>query len=160
MTNFPETRIWCHLGDGRAVYQVGTHGANCWNRNRIGDPIANSQRLVRHHGLPRVTVLNWYQKFIIAIWMHYSRKVGMKLNFSTTFHSQMVGKTKRVNEVLNRYLRNLVGADKRDWADYVGRAEFSCNVAIYLATKGSSFVVAYVMRFNLLTELLRGHIQN
>jgi hypothetical protein len=36
-------RIWCHLGDGSAVCQVGTHGADCGNRNRVGDCIANFQ---------------------------------------------------------------------------------------------------------------------
>ena len=99
-------------------------------------------------------------KFTIAFWMHCSRKVGMKLKFNTTFRSQMVGKTKCVNGVLNQYSRNLVGADQRDWADYVGRAKFSCNVAMHLATKGSSFVVAYGVRSSLLTEFLRGHIQH
>jgi hypothetical protein len=44
-----------------------------------------------------------------------------------------------------------VGADQRDLADYVGRAEFSRNVAMHLATKGSSFVVACGVRSNLLT---------
>jgi hypothetical protein len=78
--------------------------------------------------------------------MHFSRKVGMKLRFKMAFYSQMVGKTERVNQ----YLRNLVGADQRDWVHYVGRAEFSCNVAMHLATKGSSFVVAYGVRSNLL----------
>jgi len=90
-------------------------------------------------------------KFTSAFWMHFSRKVGMKLRFSTAFHSQMDGKTELVNGVLKQYLRNLVGADQGDWADYVGRAEFSCNVATHLATKGSSFVVAYGVRSNLLT---------
>jgi hypothetical protein len=79
--------------------------------------------------------------------MHLSRKVGTKLKFSTAFHSQMVGK----NGVVNQYLRNLVGADQRDWVHYVGRAEFSCNVAMHLATKGSFFVVANGVRSNLLT---------
>ena len=67
----------------------------------------------------------------------------MKLRFSMAFQSQTDGKTKRVNEVLKQYLRNLVGADQREWAEYVGRAEFSCNVATHLATKELSFVVAY-----------------
>jgi hypothetical protein len=67
----------------------------------------------------------------------------MKLRFSTTLHSQMNGKSERVNGVLKQYLRNLVGADQGDWADYVGRAECNCNVATHLATKGWSFVVAY-----------------
>ena len=82
-------------------------------------------------------------KFTSAFPMHFSKEVGMKLRFSTALHSQMDGKTERVNGVLKQYLRNLVGADQGDWADYVGRAEFSCNVATHLATKGSSFMVAY-----------------
>ncbi len=44
-----------------------------------------------------------------------------------------------------------MGADQRDWVHYVGRAEFSCNVAMHLATKGSSFMVANGVRSNLLT---------
>ena len=50
---------------------------------------------------------------------------------------------KRVNGISNQYLRNLVGEDQRDWVDYEGWWEFSCNVAMHLATKGSFFVVAY-----------------
>jgi hypothetical protein len=56
-----------------------------------------------------------------------------------------------VNGVLNQYLTNLVGVDQRDWADYVGRAEFRSNVAMHLATKGSSFAMACGVRSNLLT---------
>ena len=67
----------------------------------------------------------------------------MKLRFSTALRSQMDGKTERVNGILKQYLRNLVGVDQGDWADYVGRAEFSCNVAMHLATKGLSFMVAH-----------------
>jgi hypothetical protein len=51
-------------------------------------------------------------------------------------------------------LKNLVGAD------YVVRAEFSCNVTMYLTTKGLSSVVAYGVRSNLPTYFLRGHIQH
>ena len=40
------TRIWCHLGDGGTVCQVGTYGADCGNCNRVGNRIANSQKLV------------------------------------------------------------------------------------------------------------------
>jgi hypothetical protein len=61
-----------------------------------------------------------------------------------------LGRSESVNGVLNQYLRNLVGADQRDWTDYVGRAKFSRNVAMHLATKGSSFVMACGVRSNLL----------
>ena len=82
-------------------------------------------------------------KFTSAFWRQFSREVGMKLRFSTAFYSQMDGKMEHVNGVSNQYLRNLVSVDQEDWADYVGRAEFSCNVATHLATKGLSFIVAY-----------------
>ena len=63
----------------------------------------------------------------------------------------MVGKTECVNGVLNQYLRNLVGVNQQNWAEYVGRTEFNCNVAIHLATYGSSFMMAYGVRSDLLT---------
>jgi hypothetical protein len=52
---------------------------------------------------------------------------------------------------LDQYLRNLVGVDQRDWADYVDSMKFRYNVAMYLATKGSFFAVACGVRSNLLT---------
>ena len=139
------TRIRCHFVDGRVVCQVGTHGADCGNHDRIGDRIAFSQRIVE---APRVAK---DPNFTSAFWRHFSREVGMKLRFSTTFHSQTDGKTERVNEVLKQYLRNLVSADQGDWADYVGQAEFSYNVAMHSATKELPFVVAYGVHSNLLT---------
>ena len=48
-----------------------------------------------------------------------------------------------MNVVLKQYLRNLMGADQGDWADYVGQAELNCNVATHLAIKGLSFMMAY-----------------
>jgi hypothetical protein len=70
--------------------------------------------------LPRVIVSDQDPKFTNAFWMHFARKVGMTPKFSTAFHSQMVRKKKHVNEILNQYLRNLVGRDQRDWTNYVG----------------------------------------
>jgi hypothetical protein len=72
----------------------------------------------------------------------------------------MVVKMERVDGVSNQCLRNLVGADQPNWADYVGGAEFSCNLAMHLATKGVCFMVAYGMRSNLLIALSKGHIQH
>ena len=74
-------------------------------------------------------------KFTSAFWRHFFRKVGTKLTFSTAFHPQTDEQTERVNGVLNQYLRNFGSADQRDWADYVGLAEFSFNAATHSATK-------------------------
>ena len=81
--------------------------------------------------------------------MQLSRKVIIELRFRMAFHSQTVWKTGCMNGFFNQYLRNLVSADQRDWAHYVCREEYSCNVAMHLAPKVSSFVVAYGVRSNL-----------
>ena len=70
----------------------------------------------------------------------------MKLKFSTAFYSQRLEKRSVWMESWS-----LVGADQRDWVEFVGRTEFSRNVVMHLAKKGSSFVVAYGLRSNLLT---------
>ena len=75
----------------------------------------------------------------------------MKLTFSTALHSQMDGKTERVNGVLKQYLRNLVGADQGNWVDDMGSVEFNYNVGMHLATKEFPLVIAYGVHSNLLT---------
>ena len=97
----------------------------------------------RHHGLPTVILSDRDPKFTSAFWRHFFRKVGTKLTFSTTFHPQTDGQTEQVNGVLNQYLRNFVSADQKDWADYVGLAEFSYNAVTHSVIKQSSFKVAY-----------------
>ena len=44
------------------------------------------------------------------------------------FYPQNFERTEHVNGVLNLYLKNLVGADQQNRADYEGQAEFSCDV--------------------------------
>ena len=95
----------------------------------------------RHHGLPRVIVLDRDPKFTSAFWKHFFRKVRTKLTFSTAFYPQTDGQTEWVNGVLNQYLRNFVSADQRDWTDYVGLVEFSYNAVTHSMTKQSPFKV-------------------
>ena len=51
--------------------------------------------------------------------------------------------TKRLNEVSNQYLRNMVCANQQDWVDYVVRLQFSYNISIHSTTKQLFYVVAY-----------------
>lgn len=60
--------------------------------------------------MPRVIVLDRDLKYIRAFWMHFLRKVGMKLMFNMAFYSQIVWKKDHVNEVSNHYLSNLAGS--------------------------------------------------
>ena len=62
---------------------------------------------------------------------------------STTFWPQTDGQTKRMNLVLQEYLRNYVNADQTDWADHISMAEFRYNNTKYLETGFSPFVVVF-----------------
>jgi hypothetical protein len=45
--NFAKLKsVWYHLSDGGMVFQVGIHGADCRNRNRVADRIDISQRMM------------------------------------------------------------------------------------------------------------------
>ena len=96
------------------------YGADCGNRDHVGDRITFSQRMVEALRVAKSDLSNQDPKFTSAFSMHFSQEVGMKLSFSTALHSQMDGKIKHVNDVLKQYLRNLVGVDQGDWANYVG----------------------------------------
>jgi hypothetical protein len=48
----------------------------------------------------------------------------MKLSFGITFHPQIDGQTKRVNKVLNQYLRNYVNVYQRNWDEDLNLAKF------------------------------------
>jgi hypothetical protein len=65
--------------------------------------------------------------------------VGTKLSFNIAFLPKTDGQIKRVNGVLNQYLRYYVNADKKDWGEHLGLEEFCYNSTMHLATKMSSF---------------------
>ena len=147
------TRIWCHILAGSAIFQVGTHGANCEDCNRVGYRIANLQRIVAKSRVAKsdcMRVRSKVHKFILDA----LQKNNIKLSMS--FYFQPVVKPEPVNKNWNQYLRNLLNTYQRDWTDYVGWTEFSRNVDMHLATKGSSFMMAYGVRSNLLVVTRQG----
>jgi hypothetical protein len=45
--------------------------------------------------------------------------MGSELKMSTSFRPQTNGQTKRVNLVIQQFLRNYVAADQQDWVDHL-----------------------------------------
>jgi protoheme ferro-lyase len=68
----------------------------------------------RHHGLPKDIVSNrnpkFTSKFSRALW----KRMGSKLNMSTSFQPQTDGQTEKVNLVIQQFLRNYVATDQQD----------------------------------------------
>jgi len=62
----------------------------------------------RLHGIPKTIVFDRDPKFISIFWRALFNGFGTNLNFSISYHPESVGKTKRVNQVIEDMLRMYV----------------------------------------------------
>lgn len=58
------------------------------------------REIVRLHGVPVSIVSDRDPRFILRFWKQLHVSLGIKLNFSTTFHPQMDGQSEHVIQVL------------------------------------------------------------
>jgi hypothetical protein len=65
--------------------------------------------------------------------------MGSELKMSTSFRPQTDGQTKRVNLVIQQFLRNYVATDQQVWVDHLELAEFCYNNSAHSATKSTPF---------------------
>ena len=103
------------------------------------------------HGLPRSIVSDRDSKFLSHFWMTLWGKLGTKLLFSTTCHSQTDGQTKVVNRTLGQMLRCFISGNPRVWENLLPHIEFAYNRVVNSTTSHSPFEVVY--EFNPLTPL-------
>ena len=73
------------------------------------------KEIVKFHGIPKTVTLDRDLKFVGHFWRTLWRKLGTKLQFSSSHHSQTDGQTEAVNRSLGNLLRSLVGKNIRQW---------------------------------------------
>jgi hypothetical protein len=64
---------------------------------------------------------------------------GVEFKMSISFRPQTNGQTKRVNLVIQQFLRNYVAADQQDWVDHLELAEFCYNNSKHSVTGSTLF---------------------
>jgi hypothetical protein len=72
----------------------------------------------------------------------------MKLNFSTTYHPESNGQTKRLNRVIEYILRMYVMDKPSKWEDYLHSVEFTYNNGYQESLKMSPFETIYGRKWN------------
>ena len=77
------------------------------------------KEIFRLHGMPKEIVSNRYKKFTSIFWKSMFVGFETKLIFSTSYHPQTDGQTKRVNQVLEDMLRMHFMHQPKKWEDYL-----------------------------------------
>jgi hypothetical protein len=80
-------------------------------------------RIVCLHGVPKKIVSDRGTQF----WQKVHEAMDTKLNFSSAYHHQTDGQTKRVNQILEDMLRACALMDKKSWDKCLPYEEFSYN---------------------------------
>ena len=109
-------------------------------------------RIVCLHGVPRTIVSDRGTQFTSKFWHQLHQTLGTRLEFSTAFHPQTDGQTKRVNQILEDMLRACALDYGSSWDDNLPYAEFSYNNSYQTSLKMAPFEALYGRRCR--TQLL------
>jgi hypothetical protein len=100
-------------------------------------------RIICLHGVPKNIVSDRGSQFTCRYWkkLHESLEIG--LNFSSAYHPQTDGQTKRTNQVLEDMLRACALKHGGSWNKSLPYAEFSYNNSYQASLKMSLFEALY-----------------
>jgi hypothetical protein len=95
------------------------------------------------HGVPKKIVLDIGTQFTSRFWQKLHQLMDRKLNFSSDYHPQADGQTKRTNQVLEDMLRSCALKHSGSWDKSFPFAEFSYNNSYQASLKMAPFEALY-----------------
>ena len=98
--------------------------------------------------MPKVIISDRDPKFTGIFWRSLFKGLNTMLNFSTNFHHQTDGQTKRVNQVLEDLHRMYVKEKLGKWQDYLHLVEFAYNNHYQASARYSPFEILYGRKCN------------
>ena len=104
------------------------------------------KKTVRLHKIPKDIVFDRGQRFQVRFWQALQKAFGTKLNFSSSFHPEIDGHTKWVNQVLEDMLRAFVLVFQEKWEKYLPLLEFSYNNSYQSTIQMAPFKAVYGLK--------------
>jgi hypothetical protein len=100
-------------------------------------------QIVCLHGIPKKILSDRGTKFTSHFWQQFHEALATHLKFSSAYHPQTDGQTKRTNQILEDMLRACALQDKLGWDKRLPYAEFSYNNNYQANVKMSPFQALY-----------------
>lgn len=95
------------------------------------------------HGLPDSIVSDRGPQFVSEFWNQLCACLQIEPQLSTAFHPETDGQIKRLNAVMEEYLRSYVSYQQDDWVSLLPMAEFTANNHASETTNTSPFFGNY-----------------
>jgi hypothetical protein len=103
-------------------------------------------RIVCLHGVPKKIVSDRGAQFTSMFWERLHETLDTQLRFSSAYHPQTDGQTKRVNQILEDMLRDYALQYGRSWDKSLSHAKFSYNNSYQESLKMAPFEMPYGRR--------------
>jgi len=91
------------------------------------------------HGVPCHVTSDWGSEFVSHFFRSLGKALDMKLHFTSGYHLEGDGQTKRVNQTLEQYLHMYSNYQQDNWSSLLPLAEFTYNNAPNATTGVSPF---------------------
>ena len=91
------------------------------------------------HGVPAHVTSDWGTEFMSHFFRSLGKALDMCLHFTSSYHPEGDGQTKRTNQTLEQYLRSYCNYQQDNWSELLPLAEFAYNNAPSATTRVSPF---------------------
>jgi len=89
----------------------------------------------KYHGFPGDIVSDRDCTFTGIFFMDLNIYLRIECSLTAAYHPQTDGQTKRINQVIESYLRSYCNFEQNDWASMLAMAEYAYNNSNHSATK-------------------------